>query len=65
MKIISLGFACQVKHNIDRFFLSQETNFFDWLVTDFKSVLYILKNIDDYTLIIKKNLLIVKYLNRE
>ena len=53
MKIISLGHACQVKFNIDRLFKSDETNFFDWLVTDFKSVLYILKNIDNEELISK------------
>ena len=53
MKIISLGHACQVKFNIDRLFKSDETNFFDWLVTDFKSVLYILQNIDNEELITK------------
>ena len=51
MKVISLGNACQVRFNIDRFFKSNETNFFDWLITDFKSVLYILKNINDKNLI--------------
>jgi len=54
MKIISLGHACQVKHNIDRLFKSEETNFFDWLITDFKSVLYILKNINNEKLITKE-----------
>jgi hypothetical protein len=53
MKIISLGHACQVKFNIDRFFIPQETHFFDWLITDFKSVLFILKNINDEKLINK------------
>lgn len=53
MKIISLGHACQVKFNIDRLFKSEETNFFDWLITDFKSVLYILKNINNKELITK------------
>jgi len=37
MKIISLGSACQVKYNIDRLFKTEETNFFDWLVIDFKA----------------------------
>jgi hypothetical protein len=46
MKIISIGHACQIKHQIDKY-INQETNFFDWLITDFKSVLYILKNIND------------------
>jgi hypothetical protein len=54
MKIISLGHACQVKKNIDRLFKSEETNFFDWLITDFKSVLYILKNINNEKLITKE-----------
>ena len=53
MKIISLGHACQVKFNIDRLFKYQETHFFDWLITDFKSVLYILKNINNEKLITK------------
>lgn len=53
MKIISLGSICQVKFNIDRLFKSQETYFFDWLITDFKSVLHILKNINNLELITK------------
>ena len=53
MKVISLGHGCLVKFNIDRLFKKQETNFFDWLITDFKSVLYILKNINDKELISK------------
>ena len=47
MKVISLGHACQVKFNIDRLFKQKETNFFDWLITDFKTVLYILQNINN------------------
>lgn len=53
MHIISLGHACQVKYNIDRLFKKQITNFFDWLITDWKSVLYILKNINNKDFIIK------------
>ena len=53
MKIISLGHACQVKFNIDRLFKHEETNFFDNLITDFKSVLYILKNINSEEVITK------------
>lgn len=45
--IISLGSACVVKHNIDRFSGHKETNFFDWLVTNFKTVTTILKDIDN------------------
>lgn len=62
MKVISLGHACQVKLNIDRLFKFEDTNFkseasnfFDWLVTDFKSVLYILKNINNEELITSSN----------
>ena len=53
MKIISLGSACQVKFNIDRLFKQEETIFFDWLIIDFKSILYILKNINNEELITK------------
>jgi len=53
MKVISLGYACQVRFNIELTFKPEKTNFFDWLVTDFKSVLYILKNIDNKDLITK------------
>jgi hypothetical protein len=55
MKIISLGYGCQVKFNIDRLFKEEETNFFDWLITDFKSVLYILQNIHNKNLITSSN----------
>ena len=54
-KIISIGHACQVKHTIDRFFMKQETNFFDWLFTDFKSVLYVLKRINNPESFISRN----------
>ena len=50
-KVISLGHACQVKFNIDKLFKIQETHFFDWLITDFKSVLYILQNIENKNLL--------------
>jgi len=54
MKIISLGHACQIRFNIDKFFKSEESHFFDWLITDFKSVLFILKNINNKELISKE-----------
>ena len=54
MRIISLGHACQVKFNIDRLFRRDETHFFDWLITDFKTVLHIFKNINDPNLITKE-----------
>ena len=52
MKIISLGFGCQVKFQISKLHLEQETHFFDWIISDFKTVLHILKNINDDKLII-------------
>jgi hypothetical protein len=45
--ILSLGHACQVKYQLDMLFGKKETHFYDWLVTDFKSVLYVLNNIND------------------
>ena len=53
MKVISLGFGCQVKYNIDRLFKPNATHFFDRVITDFLSVLYVLKNINDKELITK------------
>lgn len=55
MKIISLGYACQVKHHIDNYNISEYnktdmTNFFDWLITDFRTVLYVLKALCDNNL---------------
>jgi hypothetical protein len=46
-QVISLGYGCQVIHNINKCFGKSESNFFDWLITDFKSVIYILKNINN------------------
>jgi hypothetical protein len=46
-EIISIGSICVVKHNINRFSAKKETNFFDWLICDFKTVLTILKDIDN------------------
>ena len=46
-----MGFGCQVIHNITKYFGKTESNFFDWLITDFKSVLYVLKNINNTDLI--------------
>lgn len=45
---ISIGVACDVKYNIDKFIGSKETFFFDWLMTDMASVNEILgtDNID-------------------
>jgi hypothetical protein len=55
MKLFSLGGACQVKYHIDKHVKNEKTNFFDWLITNFKSVLYILENIDNPKLLNKDN----------
>jgi len=48
MVFISLGFACLVRQSIDVFNgFRVETNFFDWLMTNFSTVLFILQNIDN------------------
>ena len=46
---ISIGKYCSVKYNIDKFTVSKETLFFDWLITDMDSVNMILgiENIDN------------------
>jgi len=49
-KILSLGSECLVKHNIIRYIGKEETYLFDWVITTFDTVLFILKNIDDNTL---------------
>lgn len=43
--VISLGHACQVKENINKYYKNlnnRETQIFDWLVTDFKTIIFIL-----------------------
>jgi len=48
MVFISLGFACLVRQSIDIFNgFRVETNFFDWLMTNFTTVLFIIKNLDN------------------
>ena len=46
--IISLGFACKVRSAIQSHYMknSMETNMFDWLFSNFDSILYFLGNID-------------------
>lgn len=47
-EIVSVGSCCVVRYTIDRFSeKKKETNFFDWLITDFKTLLTILKDIDN------------------
>jgi hypothetical protein len=49
MKYISIGSACSVKYNIDKYRHKNKTLFFDWLMTDMNSVIKILEcnNIND------------------
>jgi uncharacterized protein YktA (UPF0223 family) len=42
MKYISIGVACCVKYNIDKYIGNSETLFFDWLMTSMNSVIEIL-----------------------
>ena len=42
MKVISLGNSCKVRESIDRFnSVKEETNIFDWVISDFSAVVYI------------------------
>ena len=44
---ISLGFACRVRESIDRFNgFRLETNFFDWILSNFTTVLFIIQHIN-------------------
>lgn len=54
IKVISLGSFCQVKHNIDIYFGSSETNLFDWIITDFRAVLSIFNDFEG-KLFVKEN----------
>jgi hypothetical protein len=48
MVFIGLGFACLVRQSIDIFNgFRVETNFFDWLMTNFSTVLFVFQNIDN------------------
>lgn len=48
VNMIGIWSTCQLKHNIDRFnWFSSETQFFDWVISDFSTVLFVLKNIDN------------------
>jgi hypothetical protein len=48
MVFISLGFACLVRQSIDVYNgFRVETNFFDWLMTNFTTVLFIFQNINN------------------
>lgn len=43
MRVISIGTACNVKHQIDEHFGKLKTLFFDWLMVDIMSVIDLLK----------------------
>ena len=43
--IMSIGFACKMRVHLERFYGVGHTNFFDWLITDFQSVLHVLEKI--------------------
>ncbi len=47
MKVISLGSSCYIRANMDNNGIKEETNFFDWLISDFKTVLLVLNNINN------------------
>jgi len=56
MPLISLGFACRVRESIDRFNgFRVETNFFDWIMSNFSTVLYVFQNIDNPDLFLTNN----------
>lgn len=46
---ISIGKKCGIRHNIQKFIGAKETHFFDWLITDMKSVnsIFNTKDIND------------------
>lgn len=45
--ILPIGSACRVRESYDRIIkIKRETNFFDWIVSNFETVLYFIKNID-------------------
>jgi hypothetical protein len=64
---ISLGHACNVKYHIDQY-VKQPTHFFDWLITDFESVIQLLeiktKNKDIHAALNRDTLLIEPILDR-
>ena len=47
MVFISLGTSCKVRESIDRFNgFRNETNFFDWILSNFTTVLFVIQYID-------------------
>ena len=48
MVFISLGTSCKVRESIDRYNgFRNETNFFDWVLSNFTTVLFVLEHIDN------------------
>ena len=61
MTLISLGFACRVRESIDRFNgFRTETNFFDWLISNFSTVLFVIQNIDNSSNFLNHNKFVKK-----
>ena len=49
MKLISLGNSCKVRESIDRFnHVKEETNIFDWVISNFSSVVHIFNSLAHY-----------------
>jgi hypothetical protein len=47
MVLISLGYACRVRESIDRYNgFRRETNFFDWIISNFSFVLYVFQHLE-------------------
>jgi len=47
MNVVSLGYGCVVKHQCDISSGSKATQFFDWLITDFDTVLFVFERMDN------------------
>jgi len=62
MEFISLGRHCDVAYNITKFIKKKHTQFFDWLRTDFKCILYLLNLKDINTVFNLQNIKVDKQL---
>lgn len=58
MEFISIGNACNVKHQIDSYNIKNKTLFFDWLVSDMKFVLEILGTSNIENIVNLKNIIV-------
>ncbi len=59
IRFLSLGRFCQTAHQIRRFTKTQEANFFDWFIIDYKAVARVLEN-DFSGVFLRENLEISK-----